>query len=58
LPDGALLLCYESPGEFCHRRLLADWIERHTEFVITEWKNEKELEEENQNKVVDSILDF
>ena len=58
LPDGTLLLCYESPGVFCHRRLLADWIERHTGFVVPEWKNEKELEEENQNKVIDSILNF
>lgn len=58
LPDGALLLCYESPGEFCHRRVLADWIERRTGMVIPEWKNEKELEQETQNKVVDSILDF
>ena len=58
LPDGAILLCYEKPGDFCHRRLLADWVERHTGFVIPEWKNEKEMEAENQNKVVDSILDF
>lgn len=58
LPDGTLLLCYESPGDFCHRHLLTEWVERHTGFIITEWKNEKELEEENQNKVVDSILDF
>lgn len=58
LPDGTILLCYESPGDFCHRRLLADWIERHTGVVIPEWKNEKEAEIENQNKVVDSILDF
>jgi len=58
LPDGALLLCYESPGDFCHRQLLAAWVERHTGFVITEWKNETEIEEEKRNKVVDSILDF
>lgn len=58
LPDGAILLCYESPGEFCHRRILADWIERHTEVTVPEWKNEKEIEAETQNKVVDSILDF
>jgi len=58
LPDGTILLCYESPGDFCHRRLLADWIERHTGVVVPEWKNEKEKEAENQNKVVDSILDF
>lgn len=58
LPDGSLLLCYESPKDFCHRHLLAEWIERKTGFVVTEWKNEKELEEESQNKVVDSILNF
>ena len=22
----AILLCYEKPGDFCHRRLVADWI--------------------------------
>lgn len=58
LPDGALLLCYESPADFCHRHILADWIERKTGIVVREWKNEKELEQESQNKVVDSILDF
>jgi len=58
LPDGAILLCYESPGEFCHRRVLADWVERHIGFIIPEWKNEEELEKEEQNKKVDSILDF
>ena len=23
------LLCYEKPGEFCHRHLVADWLTRH-----------------------------
>jgi len=58
MPDGTLLLCYESPGVFCHRRVLADWVERHTGFVIEEWKNENEIERDQQNKVVDSILNF
>ncbi len=58
IPDGTILLCYESPGTFCHRRVLAEWVERHTGFIIPEWKNEKEEDEETQNKVVDSILDF
>ena len=58
LPDGAILLCYESPGDFCHRRILAEWIEHHTGVKVPEWKNEKELQQEEQNKVVDSILDF
>jgi len=58
LPEGSLLLCYESPKDFCHRHLLAEWVERKTGFVITEWKNEEELEQEKQSTVVDSILDF
>jgi len=58
IPDGSILLCYEPPGVFCHRLVLAEWIERHTGFVITEWKNEEELNKEEQNKTVDSILDF
>lgn len=58
LPDGTILLCYEAPNEFCHRHILADWVKRKTGFIISEWKNEKELEQEKQNKVVDSILNF
>ena len=27
LPDGAVLLCYEKSGDFCHRRILAEMIE-------------------------------
>jgi hypothetical protein len=27
-PD-AVLLCWEQPGEFCHRRLAAAWLEQH-----------------------------
>ena len=25
-----VLLCWEKPGDFCHRRLVADWIQRET----------------------------
>jgi hypothetical protein len=58
LPDGAILLCYEPPGDFCHRRILAEWIQGRTGIPVPEWKNEKELQAEKQNKVVDSMLDF
>lgn len=27
-PD-AIMLCWERPGEFCHRRLVAEWLEKH-----------------------------
>ncbi len=58
IPDGTILLCYEAPGEFCHRRVLADWIERHTGVCVPEWKNESEENQEKSNKRVDSILEF
>lgn len=25
--DSVTLLCYERPGDFCHRRIVADWFE-------------------------------
>ena len=25
-----VLLCWEKPGDFCHRRLVADWIQQKT----------------------------
>ena len=28
LGENAVLLCYEAPGKFCHRRLVAEWLER------------------------------
>ena len=27
LGEEAILLCWEDPGEFCHRRLVASWLE-------------------------------
>lgn len=37
LGEDAILLCYERPGDFCHRRLVAAWIERETGLVVPEW---------------------
>lgn len=58
LPDGTILLCYESPGDFCHRRILAEWIFLDTEILIPEWKSPEELKQDEQNDFVDSLLDF
>lgn len=52
------LLCYEPPSEFCHRRVLAEYIEQHTGVVIPEWKNPKEQEAAVQQEVVDELLQF
>ena len=31
-----VLLCFEKKGEFCHRRLLAQWLEGESELTIKE----------------------
>jgi hypothetical protein len=33
-----VLLCWERPGQFCHRRLFADWIKREVELYVPEVK--------------------
>lgn len=33
---GAILLCYEAPGDFCHRRVVAEWIQVHTNVEVPE----------------------
>ncbi len=34
-PD-AIMLCWESPGKFCHRRLVAEWLENALGIKIDE----------------------
>lgn len=36
--DDVTLLCYEKPGDFCHRRLVAEWFTNALEVEIPEWK--------------------
>ncbi|AVV51445.1 DUF488 family protein, N3 subclade [Leptospira santarosai] len=43
------LLCYEKPGDFCHRRLVAEWIEEKTGIKIEEYKAEKQEETKQPN---------
>lgn len=31
------LLCYEKPGDFCHRHVLADWLEETCGFKVSEY---------------------
>jgi hypothetical protein len=37
LPTSAALLCYESAGVRCHRRLVAEWLESNLDVTITEF---------------------
>jgi len=33
-----VLLCYEKPGQFCHRRLVANWLKETLELEILEYE--------------------
>ena len=36
--EGVALICYESPEKFCHRHLVAEWIEKETGYKVEEYK--------------------
>lgn len=35
--DNVTLLCYEKPCDFCHRRLVAEWLERELNISVPEF---------------------
>lgn len=36
LGENAVLLCWEGPNKFCHRRLVAEWLERSLGVKVSE----------------------
>ena len=38
LGDNAVMLCYEKPTDFCHRHLIANWIQENTNIKVDEIK--------------------
>ena len=34
--EGKVLLCWEHPGQFCHRRLVAEWLEKNLLIEVPE----------------------
>jgi Protein of unknown function, DUF488 len=37
-PAPLVLLCYEPPGAWCHRVLLAEWLQEKTGLLVPEWE--------------------
>lgn len=37
--DNKIILCYEKPGDFCHRYIVASWLEMNLGIKIPELKN-------------------
>lgn len=58
LPDHCFLLCYESPSDFCHRHILAEWINKNTNIKVEEWKNDQEQQYEQHKNNVEKLIEF
>jgi hypothetical protein len=43
LGHGSVLLCWEKPGEGCHRRDVAQWLEAHLPVVIPEFGRSRRM---------------
>ena len=39
--DNVVLLCWESPEKFCHRHILADYINKNSGVIVEEFGKEK-----------------
>lgn len=53
--DGAILLCWEPVGKFCHRRLVAEWIQKNTGIVVPELSLENIKETEKEEKQAQTL---
>lgn len=52
LGENAILLCYEKPEDFCHRHIIAHWIESELGIVVPEISLIK------QQTIVDELFTF
>lgn len=52
LADGSVLLCYEKSGDFCHRYIVAEWLEAGADVEITE------LGVDKSSTLLDTVVKF
>ncbi|HOX87719.1 MAG TPA: hypothetical protein PLY04_17185 [bacterium] len=38
--EGMILTCYEGPGKFCHRQVVAQWLREEAGVEVQEWQGE------------------
>lgn len=43
LGENSILLCWEAPGKFCHRRLVAEWFESNLNVDVKEFIEAEQL---------------
>lgn len=39
--EGRILLCYEGPGKFCHRQVVAEWLREEAGVEVEEWAGDE-----------------
>lgn len=50
------LLCYEKPGEFCHRRLVAEWIRQETGVCVDEYEAPEPVKRKKKTDTQQSLF--
>lgn len=60
IPNEAFLLCFEKPTDFCHRHILAEWINDRTDdnVNVIEWNNPKEREKVAKENNLEDLIDI
>ena len=61
LGENAVLVCFEKPTEFCHRFLVAGWLEYNLNIEVNElgYENDKQVQENRarlKSKIIDEIV--
>jgi hypothetical protein len=49
--DDAILLCWEKPGEFCHRTLVAEWLSRELGIEVKERESHHKTRKARQTRL-------
>lgn len=52
IAEGSILLCYEKSGDFCHRHIVAEWLESSADVEVTE------LGVDNTPTLIDNVVKF
>ena len=52
-----VLLCWEDPGEFCHRRIVARWLEESLGISVPEWNiRDEKIEQIQKDKNIKPLF--
>jgi hypothetical protein len=53
--ENVILLCYEKPGDFCHRHIVADWLESNFGWRVDEYD---QIKQDRKAQVIKDLKSF